>query len=262
MINSTRTVLGPDFGTVTRQETSGSSRYNALELGLRYTRASYSVLAGYTYGKSVDDASNIGEQVSPFGTKLSEAPSAYDLRHNFVVSYTYDLPIASPILGRSNALTTGWTISGTTRFASGFPVTLYNPTDSSLLGTFGNGVNNNLFDTPNYEPGCDLQLNHNPAKGPAFNAACFSIPPLGQIGNTPRRMFYGPGIENFDVSLLKNITMRSDEACSCGSRPSMSSIMPSSMGRGPSMAISPARRLARLSRRPPRLVQLAVKFSF
>jgi hypothetical protein len=206
-INSTRTVLGSDFGTVTRQETTGSSRYNALELGLHYTHSNYSVLAGYTYGKSVDDASNIGEQVSPFGAKLSEAPSAYDLRHNFVVSYTYDLPMVA-IFGHSNAFTTGWTISGTTRFASGFPVTLYNPTDSSLLGTFGNGVNNNLYDTLSYAPGCDLQLNHDPAKGAAFNAGCFSIPPLGQIGNAPRRMFYGPGIENFDVTLIKNLAMK------------------------------------------------------
>ena len=44
-------------------------------------------------------------------------------------------------------------------------MTLYNPTDTSLLGTFGNGVNNNLLDTPDYTPGCDLKINHDPAKG-------------------------------------------------------------------------------------------------
>jgi len=89
--------------------------------------------------------------------------------------------------------------------SSGFPVTLYNPTDTSLLGTFGNGVNNNLVDTPNYTPGCDLQINHDPAKGPAFNTACFSMPALGQLGNAPRRFFYGPGIENFDLTLIKHV---------------------------------------------------------
>ena len=40
--------------------------------------------------------------------------------------------------------------------ASGFPVTLYNTADTSLLGTFGNGVNNDLLDTPDYRPGCNL----------------------------------------------------------------------------------------------------------
>ena len=81
------------------------------------------------------------------------------------------------LFGHSNVLTEGWSISGTSRFSSGFPVTLYNNSDTSLLGTFGNGVNNNLLDTPNFTPG-DLEINHDPAKGPAFNTALFSIASL------------------------------------------------------------------------------------
>jgi hypothetical protein len=206
VINSTRDVLGADFGTVTRQETTGYSRYNALELNLRYSRGNASVLAGYTLSKSIDVASNIGEQVNPFNVSSSEAPSAFDLRHNFVVSYNYELPFER-LFKRQSQLTSGWTISGTTRLSSGFPVTLYNPTDTSLLGTFGNGVNNNLVDTPNYTPGCDLKINHDPAKGPAFNSSCFSLPPLGQLGNSPRRFFYGPGIQNFDMAIIKNVQL-------------------------------------------------------
>ena len=86
-------------------------------------------------------------------------------------------------------------------------MTLYNPTDTSLLGTFGNGVNNNLVDTPNYSPGCDLQVNRDPAKGPAFNTSCFSLPALGEIGSAPRRFCYGPGIQNFDMALIKNVSL-------------------------------------------------------
>ena len=40
----------------------------------------------------MDVASNLGEQVNPFNIALSEAPSAFDMRHNFVVSYNYELP--------------------------------------------------------------------------------------------------------------------------------------------------------------------------
>jgi outer membrane receptor protein involved in Fe transport len=206
VINSTRTVLGPDYGSMTEQRSVGYSRYNALELNLRYTRGPATVMAGYTYSKSVDVSSNLGEQVNPFDISLSEAPSAFDMRHNFVVSYNVDLPIAR-LFTHDNRLTNGWALSGTTRFSSGFPVTLYNPTDTSLLGTFGNGVNNNLLDTPDYTPGCDLQINHDPAKGPAFNTACFSLPALGHLGNAPRRFFYGPGIENFDAALIKDVSL-------------------------------------------------------
>ena len=111
VINGTRTVLGPNYGTMTSQDTSGYSRYNALELNLRYGRADGNVSIGYTYGKSVDVASNLGEQVNPFDIKAGEAPSAFDLRHNFVASYTYNLPLER-LFGHTNALSEGWSISG------------------------------------------------------------------------------------------------------------------------------------------------------
>ena len=204
VIHSTRTVLGPDYGTVTKQTSIGYSRYNGLELNLHYTKGPASILAGYTFSKSVDVASNLGEQVNPFDVALSEAPSAYDMRHNFVVSYNYELPFAQWFKA-NNQLVSGWSVAGTTRFSSGFPITLYNPTDTSLLGTFGNGVNNNLVDTPNYTAGCDLQINRDPKNGPAFNTDCFNLPPLGQLGNASRRFFYGPGIQNFDLTVIKRV---------------------------------------------------------
>src|SRR5262249_54093548 len=114
------------------------------------------------------------------------------------------------LFNRNSQWVSGWTFSGTTRLSSGFPVTLYNPADTSLLGTFGNGVNNSLLDTPNYTPGCDLKINHDPAKGPAFDTACFGLPSLGQVGNAPRRFFYGPGIQNFDVALIKRVTFNAN----------------------------------------------------
>ena len=204
VINGTRTVLGPDYGTVTKQTSIGYSRYNGVELNLHYAKGRASILAGYTLSKSVDVASNLGEQVNPVDVSLSEAPSAFDMRHNFVVSYNYELPIDEWFHAK-NPFTDGWSLSGTTRLSSGFPVTLYNPTDTSLLGTFGNGVNNNLLDTPNYTPGCDLKLNRDPKSGPAFNTGCFSMPALGQLGNAPRRFFYGPGIENVDLTVIKHV---------------------------------------------------------
>src|SRR5262249_34022808 len=119
VIDGTRGPLGSDFGTVTRQETTGYSRYNALEVNLRYSRTNASIMAGYTLSKSIDVASNLGEQVNPFDVRLTEAPSAFDMRHNFVVSYNYDLPLER-IFRRSGVLTQGWTLAGTSRFSSGF----------------------------------------------------------------------------------------------------------------------------------------------
>jgi hypothetical protein len=160
-------------------------------------------------------------------------------------------------------LTTGWTVSGVTRFSSGFPVTLYNDTDSSLLGTFGNGVNNHLLDTPSYAPGCNLNINHDPAAGPAFNTACFSIPPLGQLGNAPRRFFYGPGIQNTDLTLLKNIALGPPKALQIRFEVFNVFNHPQFYGPGAvdgNVASSTFGNIVRAA--SPRLIQLAAKFSF
>jgi hypothetical protein len=209
VINGTRSVLGPDFGTVTAQKTIGKSRYDAMEINARYSRGGTNFLVGYTLAKSMDTGSNLGEQVNPFDVNRSYALSSWDMRHNFVASYTVQLPL-DRWFGR-NALTDGWSVSGTTRLASGFPVTLYNPEDTSLLGTFGNGVNNDLIDTPNYLGG-ELKINHDPRKGPAFDTSQFALPALGELGNAPRRFFHGPGINNTDLAVIKHIGLWSQRS--------------------------------------------------
>jgi Carboxypeptidase regulatory-like domain len=199
----TRTALGSNYGEVTAQRTIGNSNYNALETNLRFVGKRSDFLLGYTYSKSIDDSSNLGEELDPLNLRATRAISAFDMRHNFVASYKVEIPFDT-WFGRSR-LTEGWSLSGTTRFSSGFPVTLFDDSDNSLLGTLGNGVNNYLLDTPNYD-GAPLEINTNPRNGrPAFNTSAFSVESLGQLGNARRRFFYGPGISNFDMALEKTL---------------------------------------------------------
>ncbi|HVB86667.1 MAG TPA: TonB-dependent receptor [Candidatus Dormibacteraeota bacterium] len=203
--HGTRTTLGSNYGEVTAQRTIGNSNYNALETNLRFVGKRSDFLLGYTYSKSIDQASNLGEELNPSNLRATRAISAFDMRHNFVASYKVEIPFDT-WFGHSR-LTEGWSLSGTTRFSTGFPITLYDISDNSLLGTLGNGVNNNLLDTPNYNGG-PLQINTNPRNGrPEFNTAAFSPEALGQLGNARRRFFYGPGISNFDMALEKSLRM-------------------------------------------------------
>jgi hypothetical protein len=202
----TRVGLGSDFGSVTAQKSVGNSNYNALEVNVRYAIARSTVLVGYTYAKSIDQASNLGEQTNPYDASLTRVISSWDLKHNFVATYTYRLPFER-FFG-SNGVTEGWSVSGTTRFSTGFPVTLADDSDRSLLGTLGNGVNNALLDTPQVVPGA-LDINTNPRNGkPEFDSALFAPESLGQLGNAARRYFYGPGIENFDMQISKTVRLR------------------------------------------------------
>jgi Carboxypeptidase regulatory-like domain len=256
-------LLYGEYGATTAQRTIGNSNYNALESNLRYAGKRSTFLFAYTYAKSIDQASNIGEQINPFDPRLSRAISSWDMRHNFVASYSYALPFER-LFNHTNRLTDGWSISGTTRFASGFPVTLYDDSDNSLLGTLGNGVNNNLLDTPEFSPG-PLEINTNPRNGrPEFNTALFATETLGQLGNARRRFFYGPGINNFDMQLTKNT--RLTESKSLDLRIEAFNAFNHAQFYGPGSVdgeVNDTQTFGKVvSAVDPRLVQLATKFTF
>jgi hypothetical protein len=127
--------------------------------------------------------------------------------HNFVVSYSYELPFER-LFRASNAWTQGWQISGITHFSTGMPVTLVNYGDNSLLGAEPNGINNFGVDEPNYT-GAPLDLNTNPRNGqPYFNGPLlFPENNLGTPGTARRRFFHGPGLDNYDMAVFKGVRL-------------------------------------------------------
>ena len=203
-VNGTRGPLGPNFGSNALQSNIGHANYNALELSARHTTGRLEFSAAYTYSKSMDQSSNIGEEVNPFNPALSYAISAFDVKHNFVVSYEYQLPFDQ--LFHPDRLTRGWSLSGITHFASGFPVTMINNGDNSLIGTNPNGVNNSSIDEPDYDGG-PLHLSKNPRRNGNnyFDTTAFSMNALGTPGTAKRRFFYGPGADNYDMAVAKNL---------------------------------------------------------
>ncbi|MGB0124428.1 MAG: carboxypeptidase regulatory-like domain-containing protein [Silvibacterium sp.] len=210
-VNGTRGPLGPNFGSNALQSNIGHANYNALELSARHTSGRLEFSAAYTYGKSMDQSSNIGEEVNPFNPALSYAISSFDIKHNFVVSYEYQLPFDQ--FFHPDRLTRGWSLSGITHFASGFPVTVINNGDNSLIGTNPNGVNNSSIDEPDYDGG-PLRLNKNPRTNGNhyFDATAFSMNALGEPGTSKRRFFYGPGADNYDMAVAKNLPLTESKA--------------------------------------------------
>ena len=204
VVDGTRQQLGPNFGSNALQSNIGYAKFNALELSARHTSGRLEFDASYTYGKSMDQSSNIGEEVNPFNPALSYAISSYDIKHNFVVSYDYQLPFDRYF--RPDRLTKGWSLSGITHVASGFPVTMINNGDNSLIGTNPNGVNNSSIDEPDYDGG-PIHLGIDPRKNgnKYFNTGSFSMNALGSPGTSKRRFFYGPGAQNWDMAVAKNL---------------------------------------------------------
>ena len=91
-------------------------------------------------------------------------------------------------------------------------MTLKSNDDNSLQGSIPNGVNNYSLDIADYI-GLPLQLNGNPRNGlPYFNPEAFTESALGSPGNASRRSFYGPGMFNWDLALLKNFPITEGKA--------------------------------------------------
>ena len=206
-----RTTFGPQFGSVELQRTIANANYNAFEATLNHRTHGLELLASYTYSKSIDQSAGLPEPVNPVDPSLSRGLSAFDMRHNFVASFHYEVP-AFASRGLWHQVGEGWSVAGIARFTTGLPVTLLNNNDTSLLGTIPNGINNNGVDTPEWS-GDSLHLNTNPRGGAAvFDASQFSLPALGTMGNARRRFFSGPGMEDLDATISREFSMSEGRA--------------------------------------------------
>ena len=200
VVQGTRTTLGINFASNPYMRTIASSTYNSLQTSIHHSGKVVEVLLGYTFAKSIDNGSGQNDSTNVLNQRLSRGLSNFDVRHNVVGSYTVQLPF-NDFIGKdgwATYVTKGWAVSGITTLASGRPITLQETDDNSLTGT-----NNDL---PTYDPTMGkLSGDHNPRNGnPYFNINLFAPEPLGQFGNSNRRFFHGPGINNTDLALLKN----------------------------------------------------------
>lgn len=262
VLNGTRQPFGNEFGTDVYFMGAGNSAYNSLQVSVKHSGRGLSLSGSYTYGKSLDLASNLGEQLYPYDYNLTRALSSFDIRHNFVANYRYDLPFPR-LFGLENRWTKGWAISGVTRLSTGLPVTLINPNDTALIGSFNNGVNGNGFADLDVAPGT-LQINHNPRNGrPYFDTSLFSLPALGSPGNASRRFFYGPGMNNWDIALLKDTALSESKALEF--RLETFNTFNHAQFFGPNSVdgdINDSTFGQVISAMPPRLMQAAVRFRF
>jgi hypothetical protein len=206
-VPGTRTNFNPAFfGANGYFITIGNSSYHSLQVNLRHTSRQAQFLVGYTFSKSLDDASGYGEQINPINPRLSRGLSAFDVTHNFVASYNVALPIDK--LGGPKRLISGWALSGITRFSTGVPVTLVEQEDNSLLGTGFTGPQTLTVDTPNFAVGpLGIMDPRKSADHAYFNTSLFSASAVGQEGTASRRFFHGPGINNWDMALVKDTTL-------------------------------------------------------
>jgi hypothetical protein len=197
--------LFPNLGNFALQAGAANSNYNALILRAEKRLSSgLAVMGSYTFSKSIDNDS-LGNSVVSSGLDQSDIKalerglSSFDIRRRLIVSFTYDLPLK---FGNKalNAVLGNWQAGGIITQQSGQPFTVnLNNIDraNNILSLFG-GARPNLVGDPNLSD--DQQTVDR-----FFNTGAFAAQPFGALGTAGRNILEGPGTNNVDFSLLKNI---------------------------------------------------------
>jgi hypothetical protein len=250
--------LGPKFDTNPFVSTVANSRYNSLQVSVEHNTRSLTFLAGYTYSKCMDNASGLQDSTYPFNPRLSVGLCGFDVTQNFVFSYNWQLPFdrwANSSSGWVKRVVGGWSLSGITNFATGLPISLSENDDNALIGA--NAV---PVDVPNFAGGHVLG-DTNPRRGNLyFNTALFSNEALGQFGNSRRRFFHGPGLNNYDMALLK--TTKIDESKELQLRFEAFNLFNHAQFSNPTGEINSTSFGLVTSARDPRIMQVGAKFVF
>lgn len=207
------------------QEAVGTSNYNSLQVQLK-KRLSHGLTfqASYTWSHGLGDTAGYegsgagpGGYIridDPYNFKLDYGDLNFDARNRFVVNYSYELPIPKWNNAFGKYVLDGWQLTGITTLQTGFPVIIG---DSNTLSLQCPGLAVEFYgcwDTPNavgypniYNPrNATLSFGSNPPQpNYYFNPNAFAQETPGVLGNEGRGNFHGPGINNTDLALFKNI---------------------------------------------------------
>ena len=197
------------YSDINQVESIGTSNYNSLQAIFRTTNwHNLTSQAAYTWGHNLDEVTAyrgaLPQDSYDFKNNLSGDPGDYgnsdfDTRNSFVGYLNYDVPT----FGGPKLLTGGWSLNSAFAFKGGQPITIYDSNDTSGTNEFTQRVNQvgNPFAGVSHA----ILTNSNGGKYvQVLNPAAFADPASNTWGSIARNSIYGPGYEDFDLSVFKN----------------------------------------------------------
>jgi outer membrane receptor protein involved in Fe transport len=218
------------YNAVNYVESSANSEYDSLQIELqkRFTSHFFANMA-YTWSHSIDDNSDVlgvlqndtSAQQNPNDNRNNRGPSQFDLRHNLVVTHTWEMPF---FLNSKNRLLRGglggWSFAGISSYHTGFPVNIFaGATVGGLTDPLQYLGSGNVVDRPNVSgpiTGFNPQAAGSagaPSGTTAVNGIAISNyalglglsqPLIGNYGNLGRNVLRLNGQSQFDWDLFKN----------------------------------------------------------
>ncbi|HEY6271012.1 MAG TPA: carboxypeptidase-like regulatory domain-containing protein [Terriglobales bacterium] len=199
------------------------STYNSLQVSLRHSYShGLTLQAAYTWAHALDNSSSTYQYGFPDTQELNRfyATSDFNRAQVLQLSYVYALPFfknSSSALARG-ALG-GWQLSGLTSFFTGEPVNFGCSPNGYNTGIGTNPYCNSNGLTVDKGMSSPSSATYNPTFGPTptwFNPGTISQPTFSQLaangeagmfGYMGRNVLNGPGRNNWDMALEKNITL-------------------------------------------------------
>ena len=188
------------FANINNLQPTANSTYHSLQLSWkkRFSKG-YSVLGSYTWSKFIDLASSDTGANNPFNWKEDKGRSDFDIRHRFVTSFIYELPLFNKP-GLQRKLLGGWQVNGIVTLQTGQPFSIAAGQDRSLSGG-GTRADSVAPATA---------FNDKPRGQKVFgylDKAQFGLPALGSHGNAGRNILSAPGMANVDFSAFKDFRL-------------------------------------------------------
>ena len=198
------------FGSQAEFFTSAVNNANMVYVDLnRRFRGGLAFRANYTFGKSMDNASNIVTTQAAGNPSVVMDPedrmrdyglSSFDVPHRFSINSSYELPFGagktflSGATGIADKLLGGWQVNAIVSVQSGFPFTPINGFNNNRDG------DTNTNDRPNVAPG-GIKYLRTPQHW--VDPASFQLQTPGTFGNAGRNILRGPKLAEADISMFK-----------------------------------------------------------
>jgi hypothetical protein len=196
------------YSSITTTFNDSYSNYDALQLQVnRHVAPGLTILANYTWSKSLDDCSLDLTTGGGCEYQNANAPAAayglsqFDQAHRVVVAGSYDLPFGTGRTYMENAngfvkaIVGGWTASESFSANTGAPFTVFASTSNPALS---GSLFANVAGSPTVA---------NPTKAQWFNVSAFSNPASYTFGNSKRDMLRGPKFWDWDASMSKKFAL-------------------------------------------------------
>lgn len=206
-----------------QQTNGGWSHYNSLQVTLdKHLSHGLDFLSAYTWSHSLDVSSSFEDTayqyaggVNPYGDfRHDYGSSAFDARHRWVISGSYEIPSLHKVWsGAPDRVFGGWRLTAINTLQSGFPINFQSSNVPSLTcswsqGYYGCGDRPQIVFLPHaVDPRSTTftsPLGGNVRNHYWFDPTAMTDAPLGQFGNVPRGYFVGPGYTNLDFSIQKD----------------------------------------------------------